>query len=121
MATPVGQAEGAPFIGGLSTLLPGPGRRRSGKPYMYALTYRNPNPRAAGCVMTWEVRGGRQVYQIAIERDRAGRLHFHCTCADAVFRGDQEGHRCKHVRGFLDATRQLRQPADDHAPLRIGA
>jgi hypothetical protein len=92
------------------------------KNYVYRMIYRNPNPRAAGCVMTWEVIGGRQAYQIAIERDSAGRLYFHCTCADAVFRGESQDHRCKHVRGLVDATRRLGQQANvEPPPLRKGA
>ena len=41
--------------------------------------------------MTWEVSGGRMPYQIALERDDAGSLRIHCTCADAVFRAEDEG------------------------------
>ena len=106
------QDKFAPASPVLLTLLPGPDRKRSATRYFYYLNYRNPDPRASGCVMTWEVRGGRLSYQIAIERDQAGRLHCHCTCADAIFRAEGEGRSCKHVLGFLEATRQLRQPAE---------
>jgi hypothetical protein len=92
-------------------MLPGPDRKRSATNYLYRLTYRNPNDRAPGCVMTWEVQGGRLLYQIAMERDDSGGLHCHCTCADAIFRAEVEGRSCKHVRGFLDAVQQLGEQA----------
>jgi hypothetical protein len=85
----------------LFTLLPGPGRKRADATYCYRLTYRGADDPAAGCVMTWEVTGGRQSYQIAAERDEKGELRLHCTCADAVFRDEGVGHRCKHIRGLL--------------------
>ncbi|HXG09692.1 MAG TPA: hypothetical protein VNK04_07875 [Gemmataceae bacterium] len=85
----------------LFTLLPGPDRKRTDSTYCYRLTYRSADDTAAGCVMTWEVSGGRLVYQIAVERDLKGDLHLHCTCADAVFRAEEEGRYCKHVRGLL--------------------
>jgi hypothetical protein len=40
-------------------------------------------------------------YQIALERDEAGALRMHCTCADAIYRGENEARFCKHVRGLL--------------------
>ena len=92
----------------LLTLVPGPDRKRSARSYLYQLTYQNPDPHTPGCVMTWEVCGGRLSYQLAIERDGKGHLHCHCTCADAVFRAEGEGRSCKHVLGFFEATRQLR-------------
>jgi hypothetical protein len=51
--------------------------------------------------MSWEVTGGRMPYQIALERSEDGNLRIHCTCADAVFRGEEEGRFCKHVHGLL--------------------
>jgi hypothetical protein len=51
--------------------------------------------------MTWEVTGGRMPYQIALERGETGTLGIHCTCADAVFRAEDEGRFCKHVHGLL--------------------
>ncbi len=40
-------------------------------------------------------------YQIALERETDGNLHWHCTCADAIYRGETEpNHVCKHVRGL---------------------
>jgi hypothetical protein len=85
----------------LTARLPGPDRKRAEVNYLYRLTYHNPDPNAVGCVLTWEVTGGRSPYQIAVERQEAGALRLHCTCADAVFRGELEGRFCKHVRGFL--------------------
>ncbi len=85
----------------LFTLLPGPTRRRLPCWYSYDLSYRNPDGRARGCVMLWRVTGGRELYQVAVERDRKGDLRAHCTCADAVYRGENAPHVCKHVRGLL--------------------
>jgi hypothetical protein len=80
--------------------LPGPTRKRTPSPYCYRLTYRNPAAEAQGCVLSWDVLGGREVYQIALERQASGRLRWHCTCADAVYRGESQRHICKHVRGL---------------------
>ena len=89
------------FVGQLVTELPGPSRKRTPAEYRYRLTYRNPTPAEDGCVMVWEVVGGRLPYQIAVER--TGRaMRWHCTCADAVYREDEPHHRCKHVRGLVD-------------------
>jgi len=85
----------------LHASLPGPDRKRTASPYSYRLTYRNPKDSASGCVMTWEVTGGRMAYQIAMERDDTGTLRIHCTCADAIFRAEDEGGFCKHVHGLL--------------------
>ncbi len=86
------------------TFLPGPDRKRSATAYRYRLTYRAEDD-TPGCVLLWDVAGGRLLYQIALERDEAGALHFHCTCADAAFRAQGEGRFCKHVRGLLDIGR----------------
>ncbi len=94
------------------TLLPGPARKRTSRLYSYRLTYRNPDYEANGCVMTWEVEGGRTPYQIAIERAPDGGLRLHCTCADAVFRAEPEGRFCKHIRGFLHLGQELREQGD---------
>jgi hypothetical protein len=93
--------------------LPGPTRKRTTSPYGYRLTYRNPDPCAAGCVLLWEVSGGRLLYQIALEREESGFVRLHCTCADAIFRAEAEGRWCKHLRGLLEFGRpshQLTQP-----------
>jgi hypothetical protein len=91
--------------------LPGPTRRRMAVPYSFRLTYRNPDPARPGCALLWEVDGGRLSYQVALEREEDGGLRWHCTCADAVFRGeDSPHHRCKHVRGLLRMGRPARVP-----------
>lgn len=59
----------------------------------------------------WDVIGGREVYQIVLERTEDGRLRWHCTCADAVYRGERSAHRCKHVRGLQNTGRQKPEPA----------
>jgi hypothetical protein len=87
--------------------LPGPTRKRTPSPYRYRLTYTNPSPTEEGCVLLWEVQGGRLVYQIALERLAGGQLRWHCTCADAVYRGEDAPHVCKHVRGLLELGRAL--------------
>ena len=86
--------------------LPGPTRKREASSYCYRLTYRNPQPREPGCVLLWDVYGGRQEYQIALERETTGKLRWHCTCADAVYRGEDAPHTCKHVRGLQALGRQ---------------
>jgi hypothetical protein len=87
------------------TVLPGPDRKRSRSSYAYRLTYRNPQETGAGCVLLWEVSGGRMPYQIALERDESGNLRLHCTCADAVFRAEEEGRFCKHIHGLIELGR----------------
>jgi hypothetical protein len=93
--------------------LPGPSRKRKHAPYCYRLVYRNPQPGIEGCALLWEVHGGRLAYQVALERERAGGLRWHCTCADHVYRHeDFPDYRCKHVRGLL----ALGRPAPALAP-----
>jgi hypothetical protein len=92
------------------TMLPGPDRKRTESTYGYQLIYRNPSADEAGCVMLWHVAGGRMAYQIALERDASGELHFHCTCADAIFRAEAENRICKHVRGLLAFNCSADQP-----------
>jgi len=81
-------------------VLPGPDRRRSPVVYGFRLQYRSRTLDEPGCLATWRVTGGREEYQIALERDAGGWLHWHCTCADAVFRGQPTGRACKHVLGL---------------------
>ena len=82
--------------------LPGPTRKRLPAAYLYRVTYRGPAGEP-GCVMAWEVAGGRLPYQIALERTAGGEHVWHCSCADAVYRGDGDPqHRCKHVRGLAE-------------------
>ena len=49
-------------------------------------------------------------YQIALERDDAARHFWHCTCADAVFKAEEQGRVCKHVQGLLDFAPTLPTP-----------
>lgn len=87
----------------MSVMLPGPDRKRTYAPYHYWVTYRNPEPGEPGCVMTWEVGGGREPYQVSLEHTTRGDHAWHCTCADAVYRGDRDPHHaCKHVRGLVE-------------------
>jgi predicted nucleic acid-binding Zn finger protein len=88
----------------LATDLPGPDRKRSPSQYLYRVTYRQ-DEEGAGCVLLLEVTGGRMPYQIALERDDAGNLQVHCTCADAIFRAEAEGRFCKHVHGLVEFMR----------------
>jgi hypothetical protein len=99
------------FLGSemLFASLPGPTRKRVPSPYCYRLAYRNPEPDGRGCALLWEVFGGREVYQIVLEREPAGGLRWHCTCADAVYRGEDEPHVCKHVRGLQALGRKKSQ------------
>jgi hypothetical protein len=103
----------------LTALLPGPSRKRRQAAYCYRLSYRNPLGDASGCVMIWEVSGGRLSYQIALERDEAGSLRVHCTCADAVFRCETEGRFCKHVHGLLQFFRPDSVPARPAEPYGV--
>jgi hypothetical protein len=80
--------------------LPGPTRKRLLSPYCYHLTYHADDQDAVGCVLLWEVLGGREAYQVALERLPSGELCYHCTCPDAIYRGDRGPHTCKHVRGL---------------------
>jgi hypothetical protein len=89
--------------GMLMKILPGADRKRTPGLYCYRVTYRGTGSHEPGCVMTWEVSGGRTAYQIALERVTPGRLKWHCTCADSIYRGEQiENHLCKHVTGLLE-------------------
>src|SRR5713101_6449844 len=90
------------------TPVPGPDRKRTVRAYQFLVTYRNADPLEVGCAMTWEVFGGRQSYQIALEREEDGDLRWHCTCADAIFRAEKEGRHCKHVKALLALGRPRR-------------
>ena len=92
-------------------VLPGPNRKRTQSLYHFRVTYRNPQQGEAGCVMTWEVAGGREAYQISLERTDGGENVWHCSCADAVYRGeDNPEHRCKHVEGLLETLPVVGRP-----------
>ena len=86
----------------LTLLLPGPDRKRTPSPYHFRITYRNPNPEEVGCVATWDVLGGREEYQVSLERTEEKDLRWHCCCPDSVYREDsQKNYLCKHVRGLV--------------------
>src|SRR5262245_54788333 len=89
----------------LIMVLPGPDRRRTQRPYCYRLTYQNPDAGAVGCALLWEVTGGRMSYQIALERNEDGRMQLHCTCADSIYRAEEQGRFCKHVQGLMEVGR----------------
>src|SRR5262249_17851017 len=85
----------------ITLILPGPDRKRTPAPYHYRMTYRNPEPGEPGCVITWEVLGGREEYQISLERTDGGELIWHCTCPDAVYHGSYpHPPPCKPVHGL---------------------
>jgi hypothetical protein len=87
----------------LITALPGPDRKRSPRFYQYRLAFRNPEPGCVGCVATWDVVGGREPYRVDLERSEQGGFYWHCSCADATFRGaGEQEHFCKHVRALAD-------------------
>ena len=97
--------------------LPGPDRKRTEAMYSYRLVYRQPQADAEGCLMLWRVSGGREDYQVALERDDRFVLRWHCTCAEHIYRGEKiANHFCKHIRGLQSftpalATNQLRRAA----------
>lgn len=102
----------------ITMMLPGPDRKRVPSPYHFRVTYRNPNPGEPGCVATWEVRGGRDEYQISLERTDDAHMIWHCTCPDAVYHAEYRHHcGCKHVQGLKQIYETLgnqpvrRQPA----------
>jgi hypothetical protein len=100
-----------PVLGLLTLVLPGTDRHRSHSLYQYRITYRNPDPVEPGCVMTWDVAGGRHPYQIAVERTDGGDVRWHCSCADAVYRGeDNPNHTCKHVKGLIETIPTIGTP-----------
>jgi hypothetical protein len=102
----------------LLTTIAGPDRKRTPAVYQYRMVYRNPES-VAGCRMVWEVSGGRTTYQVAVEKKENGEVAWHCTCPDAVYRGELTRHHvCKHVHGLLDCTlTEPPPPAQEQAVL----
>ena len=95
----------------ITLILPGPDRKRTPAPYHFRVTYRNPNPGEPGCVATWEVFGGRDEYQVSLERTEARELVWHCTCPDAVYHGAyRHAHCCKHVQGLMEVFETIGTP-----------
>jgi hypothetical protein len=96
---------------GFTLVLPGPNRKRLPSPYCFKIAYRNPDPNEEGCVAVWEVSGGREGYQIALERTEKSQLRWHCCCPDAVYRqNDPNTHFCKHVRGLFEVFETIGTP-----------
>jgi hypothetical protein len=96
---------------GFSLVLPGPTRKRTPAAYGYNLAYRNPNTSESGCLATWKVLGGREEYQISLEKTEQNQLLWHCCCADSVYRqNDQKTHYCKHVRGLFQVFETIGTP-----------
>jgi len=95
----------------LTQFLPGPDRKRTPSPYHFRIRFRNSNLHEVGCLATWDVLGGRENYQISLERTENSELRWHCCCPDAVYREDHEHHhRCKHVQGLLEAFETITLP-----------
>jgi len=95
----------------IAVALPGPSRKRDAAEYRFRVTYRGEALRQPGCLMTWEVTGGRSAYQLALERTERGDTRWHCTCADFAYRGEHPRYRCKHVSGLVDVLDAVRLPA----------
>lgn len=97
--------------GGFTLVLPGPSRKRLPSPYRFSAVYRSPEPFAPGCVAVWTVLGGREDYQIALERTEKNRLRWHCSCADSVFRQNElHSHQCKHIHGLFEVFETIGTP-----------
>ena len=94
----------------LLTLLPGITRKRLPHVYQFRRTYTRTPGDDTTCLATWDVLGGREPYQIASEQTSNGDVLWHCTCADATFRGTTKYYRCKHVRGLLELANELALP-----------
>lgn len=88
-----------PMVAQMRMTLPGPDRWRSPTDYQYTVTYRSPDGKIPGSLMTWQVDGGRLSYQVVLELTDSGQRKWHCTCADAIYRGSPE-HECKHVQAL---------------------
>lgn len=100
MAAPLRNPSDSPGV--VTAILPGPNRQRRPTRYAYCVRYRNPDPRQPGCLITWDVLGGRDDYQIAAEWTLDNRIAWHCTCPDAIFRGSRHPARfCKHIHGLF--------------------
>ena len=100
-----------PIRSAIAVTLPGPSRKQDPVEYRFRVTYRGDAIHEPGCLMTWEVQGGRSEYQLALERTEEGETRWHCTCADFEFRGEHPQYRCKHVGGLVDVLDTVRIPA----------
>jgi hypothetical protein len=100
-----------PTRGVIAVSLRGPTRKPESAEYRFRVTYRGTAVREPGCLMTWEVTGGRSPYQLALERTETGDTRWHCTCADFAYRGEHPQYRCKHVGGLVEVLEEVRVPA----------
>jgi hypothetical protein len=101
----------APAKAVLITTLPGSSRDKAHCLYEYRLVYRQTDAEADGCLMLWQVVGGREPYQVALERDEWRQLVWHCTCPDTIYRRDQNPrHLCKHILGLLEFVPPVERP-----------
>ena len=100
-----------PTRGVIAVPMRGPTRKQDEAEYRFRVTYRGTASQEPGCLMTWEVTGGRTPYQLALERTDSGDTRWHCTCADFVYRGDHPRYRCKHVGGLVDVLDAVQLPA----------
>jgi len=99
----------------ITMMLPGPDRKRLPAPYHFRVTYQNPHPNEPGCVATWEVRGGRDEYQISLERTEEFDQRWHCTCPDAVYHADsRHACGCKHVQGLRQVYETIGNSSQRH-------
>jgi hypothetical protein len=95
----------------ITMMLPGPDRKRTPSPYHFRVTYRNPQPWEPGCVATWEVLGGRDEYQVSLERTDSDEMRWHCTCPDAIYHADyRHAGGCKHVSGLRNVFETIGHP-----------
>ncbi len=85
----------------VARLLPGPHRKRPPTVYDYRRVFHNVDRAAIGCLDVWEVHGGRETYQIALEQVAGGWQRWHCTCPHAVYRAEPLGRVCKHVTALI--------------------
>ena len=85
--------------------LPGPTRRKRPTVYNYQCIWHNHDRNAVGCLDVWEVHGGREVYQVALEQRAGGWRQWSCTCPHAIYRAEPLGRACKHVLGLAALAR----------------
>ena len=87
--------------------VPGPSRKRTIQPYLFRVVHRSADPQEPGCALSCEVFGGRLSYKVDLERRENGFYRWHCTCADAVYRAENEGRHCKHIKAILALGRPI--------------
>lgn len=65
--------------------------------YTFRLVFQPKQEPNEGCLGVWEVSGGHEKYQIALEHTDRGNKRWHCTCPDAIYRSEPLGRVCKHI------------------------